>query len=238
METKERVGLYQRSWGNPRSTISISGNRAFVPLRGSLADIRSLPSIPRKKQAMYTGAKRKAMTVSAIVALAAMVVIVSSIALAPSANEAASPPSIPAKIQAPRPVLYAVGYTFDEFGAKLGGCAINITDKRTGESNNTTASSTVAGPGFGSYMVDINNGLPSGVLALDLINVTAFKGALRGTNETRLPSSIDFVLFVWLNVTLTTGVPIPEFGSLLAPMVGMLGIMAGVSLVAGKKRNQ
>lgn len=212
-----------------------SGNRAFVPLRGSLADIRSLPSVPRKKSA-YAGAKRKAVTASALVALAAVVIVVSSIAFAPSAKQVPSPlDKVPAgTADTPRPTIFAVGYTYDESHNKLGGCAINITDKTTGAWNNSTVSSNTPGPAFGFYSVDVNNGLTGGVGPGHIINATAFKGALRGANETILTGSLG--LFFYLNVTLGAGVVIPEFGSFLVPMVGMFGIMVGASLVQGKRR--
>jgi hypothetical protein len=204
-------------------------NGAVVPLRGTLADI------PRGKQTIRIGARRKAMTISAIVALAAVVIIVSSIALAPSTKQAATPPT-PAKTQAPKPIINAVGYTYDALGNKMGGVAVNITDLRTGEFINTTVSGT-SGAALGFYIVDVNNSLTSGVLPKDRMNITAYSGSLRGYNETNLPDTTNFLLFFWLNVTLNhTAVVIPEFGSILAPMVGMFGIVAVVSFVAGRKK--
>ncbi|OGS43111.1 MAG: hypothetical protein A3K76_03630 [Euryarchaeota archaeon RBG_13_57_23] len=81
---------------------------------------------------------------------------------------------------APLPPYYVAGYTLDTMGMIVPGCTLTIVDMRTLESIVTTSDAS------GFYMVDIANGLPSGMLVGDLVNITAVKGDMIGWTEGNL----------------------------------------------------
>jgi len=187
--------------------------------------------IRRNRRTTPKNAGIRAVVVSGIVAIAAAVILVAAMALVYSSDHASTRQDIPTGTLAPLPPFFLVGFTYDQGGAILGGCAINITDVTTGAWNNTTVSDISTG----YYICDINNGLAGGVAGSQVINVTAVNGALSGANETTLPSVLP--AFVQMDITLTL-VVIPEFGSYMVPIVGMIGLVAVISFLAPRKKNK
>lgn len=92
----------------------------------------------------------------------------------------------------PVPPYYVAGYTRDTMGTIVPGCTVTVKDMRTGESITSTSDAS------GFYMVDIANGLPSGMLVGDLVNITAVKGEMIGWAEVNLMAgsytSVDVIL--------------------------------------------
>jgi len=230
LETNGRGGLHQGG-DESRSTKSIRVNGAKAPAMGSLDDI------PRRKVTMHLGRRRKAITISAFVALVSVIVVVSSIALGPSAKEQNK---TPARTDAPGTPFYVVGFTYEESPpgsgilVKLASVSVTITNQRTAES--VSGTSGASGPTLGSFMIDMQTNTASGVLPGDTFSISAVKAALSGTNVTTVGLPNPVGLAVYLNCTLTTGV-IPEFGTLLVPIVGMFGIVAAVSLIHSRKKS-
>ena len=197
-----------------RSGMHIERRTGFY---GSRAEGLLRRNVPRSR---YSGQKRVARLL-AIIACAAALVAVSSIAFAPSGKVT---PKIPADSQAPLPVYYVYGTTRDVAGLPLPFCNVNLTDKTTGKYNNAIVSNDT-----GFYRFDVNNGLTGGVTQGDIMNITATKGALVGYNQTALPLGL-----LKMDVTLN-GVVIPEFAGLMIPLAGILSIFA-IARVASNRR--
>jgi hypothetical protein len=217
MERAERDGIYGSGGiSRPRRM-----NEGRTPLRGGLRDF------PRSERRMPRQSNGKAMKASAVVVFAAVAIIVASVALVP-----ANAPSIknPVHTEAPLPVFLLVGYTYDQNGTKMGGAAIHVHDVTSNAWNNTTLSN----PSTAFYSVDINNGLTGGVAGGHVINITATFSTLLGHNQSALPAVLTS--FFEMNCTLRSTVVIPEFSSLLLPLVGMFGLLAAVSVVAGRRK--
>ncbi len=165
--------------------------------------------------------RRKAIAASvttAVVALFAVAILALSQAPAnaPSARDAQGTPGPPYPV---------VGIAFDNTGAPTGGVHLNITNTRTGGFNNTLVTETAAGSvGFYSFDLGSLGAAQSG----DLITIVANTTLATGTNSTTLP--LVFVGYIWFNVTL--GPAIPEFGDVLVPAIGMIGMFLTVLLVA------
>jgi len=103
-------------------------------------------------------------------------------------------------------------------------CDVTVTNMRTLESCTTTSY-----PEDGYYTIDIQHALPSAFIVGDPINVTAtnFAALLIGWNEQPVPGGGS----MWMDVTLNgTWDGIPEFPTVIVPIVGMLAVFAVVSL--------
>ena len=177
----------------------------------------------------YSGQKHvvKYMAIIAFVALIA----VASIALAPSGKKHATTPDIPADTQAPLQPFIVTGVTRDIAGTPLAFCNVNLTDKTTGAYNDTIVSNAT-----GVYRVDAANNLtkggPPGISTGNVMNITATKGALLGYNQTTVlagPPRLN------MDVTLKA-VVIPEFGSLMLPLAGILSIFAIARVATTRKK--
>jgi hypothetical protein len=175
-------------------------------------------SVPKSR---YSRQKR-VVGMLAIIACAAALVAVSSIALAPSGKVT---PKVPGETQAPGPIYYVFGTTRDIAGLPLPFCNVNLTDKTTGKYNNAIVSNDT-----GFYRFDVNNGLAGGVSVGDIMNITATKGALTGYNQTTLPPAL-----LKMDVTLS-GVVIPEFGGMMIPLAGILSIFAIARVASNRNK--
>lgn len=175
--------------------------------------------VPRSR---YSGQKR-VVGLLAIIACAAALIAVSSIALAPSGKVT---PNVPADSQAPLPAYFIFGTTRDEAGVPLPFCNINMTDKTTGAYNDTIVSNIT-----GVYRFDANNGLAGGVATGQIINITANKGVLVGYNQTAIPP----LPLLKMDVTLS-GVVIPEFGGMMIPLAGILSIFAIARVASNRNK--
>lgn len=219
MERPQRDGLYGSGGISRPRRMNVGG----APIRGSLRDF------PPSERRMPVQSNGKALKASAVVVFAAVAMIVASVALVPAhapANKS------PAHTEAPLPVFLLVGYTYDQNGTKMGGAAIHVHDITSNAWNNTT----VSNPTTAFYSVDINNGLTGGVAGGHVINITATFSTLLGYNQSALPAVL--AAYFEMNCTLRSTVVIPEFSSLLLPLVGMFGLLAAVSIVSERRKKQ
>ena len=151
----------------------------------------------------------------------AVIFLVEASAVAVSAlvmNTGRQVPAGVSDIPAP-PNLIIGGFTYDEFAAKLGDCEVTITHVKTG--NYTVVYSGSSGPllGFYSYKPDWED-----ISQGDEIKVTAVKGVMTGESVGIVSSSPNLQIDVTLNVL------IPEFPMVIVPVVGMMALIAVVSL--------
>lgn len=222
MESRQRIGLYG-SGEVPRSRRLWS--RVPGPQSLGLKDIRQLPPIRKVK---HVGTRRKTIAASVIITLAAAFVIVAAAALVPAASVVPAVPN-----QAPPPPYPLVGRVYDNTGAPVPGALINITNTRTGIWNNTVVAYSEAGS-EGYYDTNLNDlGTPQGG---DIIMVQAVSPSLllTGSNSTVIPEV--FVGYVLCDVHLSAA--IPEFGDVVVPLVGMLGMFIIVVMVARVKSDE
>jgi len=171
-------------------------------------------SRPRSRRSPYLS-NRHAKTVGLLVAFAAVIAVVSVIALGPIGKENASQPEVPAKTLAPGPPYNVYGYTYDSVGAPLAGCSVTVTDLRTTDSMVTTSSAS------GKYQVDL--GSFAAWLPGDDIKVTAVSDPWSGENQSQ-------ALGLSLKMDVTLDVLIPEFPMVIVPVMGMIALVAVVSL--------
>lgn len=150
---------------------------------------------------------------SALIFLVAVSVLIgSSLLVAPS------DPGRPAdaKQVIPPPVGFIIGgWTYDEFGAKLPNCDVTITLVKTGDYD-VVSSGTIS---FYSYIPAWPQ-LSVG----DEIRVTAVKGVMTNTSTGIVPYAPMLQLDVKLDVL------IPEFPMVIVPVMGMIALVAVVSL--------
>lgn len=215
MKSRERIGLYG-SGDVPRSRRLWT--RTPGPESLGLKDIRQLPQVRRVKRVL----RRNTIAASALVALAAVIVMMSAFALAPTVSKLPAKPE-----QAPPTPFPVTGITYDSSGAPAGGAIVTITNVRIGLSGTTTSDTGVPDPSAtGFYIFDLSTlgQAQSG----DTIRIEATWTTFSGLNETPVPTPMGG--FMWLNVTLN--LPIPEFGDALVPAVGMIGAFLAVALVA------
>ncbi len=198
--------------------------RVPAPVRGRKTDHVYM------RKARQRGQARRMATVAALVVLAAAAIVIPSAGLLPSMSQW-SRPDVPAGTEAP-PLFpfYLVGHTFAEAGEVIGGAEIHIQDTTTGAWNNTTMSDPVTG----FFICDINNGLSGGIAVGHIIAATAYLGALQGTNQTLLRTPLGS--YTQMNITLDQGSEIPEFGTVLLPIAGMLGIVVAVRVASRGRR--
>jgi len=166
---------------------------------------------------------RKTVTGS-VVAIACIAFVIVALALAPATQNTLAPQT-PARMMGPGTPTIVIGYTFDSVGAILPSCDVNITDLDTGEYEHVASDLT------GKYQYDLTN-LPSGAAAGETIRAEANNTIYMGFNQSVLPSSAPFM---WLNVTL--GVLIPEFSTLIVPIVGAALVVMAVT-VRNRKEGQ
>lgn len=164
----------------------------------------------------YLG-RRRAKTVGLLLVFAAVIVVVSAVALVPSANEKAGPPA-KTIAKPPIPGFNVFGTTYDSVGAVIPACDVNVTNVRTGAWNVTVSDI------YGYYEVNLN-WMDLGYEDGDPIHVTATKGSLMGENESLLSLSLGFV---FEDIYLT--VVIPEFPMVIVPVAGMMALVVAVSL--------
>jgi hypothetical protein len=220
-ESKKRIGLYG-SGDVPRSRRIRS--KTAGPESLGLKDIRQVPPIRRVKP---SGIRGKAIAASAIVALVAVFIAISAVALAPSVKTDSSAGTE----QAPPTPFPVAGRTYDIAGAPVGGVLVTITNERLGLSGTTVSDTGVPDPtGLGFYIFDLSTlgQAQSG----DIIRIDAVSTTNTGTNSTPVPTPMGG--FMYLNVTLNAA--IPEFQDMLMPAVGMVGAFLIMTLVA-KTRN-
>jgi len=210
MDDKVKIGLN----GLDTSGDSRSRNVGTRPAVGFCID--RAEGVPRQKspKSAYLGKRHSKAIVVALIVFAAAIIIVSGIALAPIGKGKALKP---AEAQAPPGTPYNVlGYTYDEFGVKLTSCTVTITDLTTGDST-----VTVSDPTFAAYLVNLGS-FTTWTLGDD-IKITATKDVRIGENQSIVAGSK-----LWLNATM--GVVIPEFPMVIVPVVGMMALIAVVSL--------
>lgn len=216
MESRQRIGLYgSGEVPRPRRLWS----RSPGPESLGLKDIRQLPPIRRVRPANKT----KAIATTAMISLATVIVIVSAFALTPSMEEYQRGQTF-----APITPYPCIGIVFNSLGAPQPGASINITDLTTGLFNNSLVSETTPGS-EGYYVFDLNTlGGGAPVNPGDIFRIVANDTAMIGTNETVIP--VVFEGFIWFNVTLNA--TIPEFAALVIPVMGVLGLVLTMVLVA------
>jgi len=164
---------------------------------------------------------RKSVT-SYVVAIACIAFVIVALAITPATQKSLEP-QVPAGIMGPGTPTIVIGYTFDSVLAILPSCDVNITNLDTGEYVHVTSDLT------GKYQYDLTN-LPSGAAAGETIRAEANNTIYMGLNQSLLPSSAPFM---WLNVTL--GVLIPEFSTLVVPIVGAVLV---VMVVTARSRKE
>lgn len=229
MERRQRIGLYG-SGEIPRSRRLRS--RAAGPSRG-LRDLAGRPAVRRMRLA---GAGGRTMAVTAVMSIAATMVVVLAVL---SATTMA--PSVVLREQQeipPFPYL-CVGTIYDRFGTPVDNAAVTVTDLDTGGYNNSIVSGYYMGQyiGGGQVIVDLIYNLTGGsrnFTAGDDIQIDGILDIYTGTNSTTAPASL-LPPYMYLNLTLST--VIPEFGDVLVPAVGMLGLFVTLVLVARTRRD-
>ena len=197
---------------NSRASMSDGRRRRKLPTRGCLTSI-----------------SLAALTVLALMTLLFMHMAATApkVNHAPDQSNASTLPSWP-------PDMYwciVLGFVYDADGVTpLVDCTVEITNVETSESLASTSHED------GLYMTDLA-ALPSGWEYGDIINVTAVKGTQTGWNEAPVTNDGGtFPPYVWINVTMSTGTAIPEFGSPIT-VVGIM-IMIMVVLLHSKRREE
>ncbi len=214
MKSRERIGLYG-SGDVPRSRRLWS--RTAGPESLGLKDLRQIPPITRGRPGVL---RRSAIAVSAFLAIVAVVVIVSAFALTPTVSR------LPAeKLAPPGTPFPCVGYTLDGSLARIGGVQVTITNLNLSLSGTAVSDSTPEG--LGLYFFDLSS-LGVATDSGNLIRIEATSTLFSGLNVTAVPTPMGG--FMWLNVTLNA--TIPEFGDVVIPMAGMVGVFLIVALVA------
>lgn len=224
MESRERIGLY----GNgeiPRSARLMG--RSVGPKSNGVRDLGSIPPIRKVRPRPAV----KTVAAAAAAPLVAVLLVVTAVVLATS-----SAPVLEGGVQAPAPPYSLLGFTFDNSGAFLPDATCTITNLRTMEVINALSDSM-----FGlilsattSNYPDLANEFPSGILDGDIIKIDAEKAGWTGTNQTTL-ANVDTTSSVWMNVTLSTP-PIPEFGDVALPIVGMVGMFLVMAVATRSKK--
>jgi hypothetical protein len=167
--------------------------------------------------------RKKAATTS-IVAIISIAFVIAALALMPATQENLAP-QVPSRMMGPGTPTIVIGYTFDSVGAVLPSCDVNITDVDTGEYDQVVSDLT------GKYQYDLTS-LPSGATAGDIIRAVANNTLFTGLNQSALPSSAPLM---WLNVTVSTA--IPEFSTLIVPVIGTVLILMAVASRGRKETN-
>lgn len=221
MESRKRIGLYG-SGEVPRSRRLMS--RSVGPRSKGLRDLADLPKIKRVRTARLTEAVAAA-GVMMIAPLATVVAIVMAVVLATSMV----PKNV--MVEAPEPQPYSLyGFVFDSGGIPVLNCPVNVTNLANGQYIVTTSD-----PEFGAYIINLKpisgdvEPAPGTVF-----RITATLGLDVGVNETATPDPVGAGF--WMNVTL--GTVIPEFGELVLPIVGMIGMFAIVAVRARSKKDE
>jgi len=212
MNGNNRIGLDGSGASRSSRSRGMDIPRVVVSSHGS-----GMSVISRSMSCEPAGARRRhTRTLSVFAVCVVAGIIISAIALASVGYQNT------AHVQAPGQPHSVRGYIYDVGGVtKVADASVNVTNMRTGASNNATVSS-----GTGYYNFDLNT-LAGGWDVDDLVRAVAWSGTVSGENETIItgvgPNE-------WLNVTLGTVVVIPEFPMVLVPISGMLVLFAVVSL--------
>jgi len=230
---RDRIGLYG-SGEVPRSGQMRSASS--IPSRDFLRDVKGVSMLASARKA---GSRRKtAMVASAFIPLIAVATIVFAGALVPSVSLV---PLVPATSeQQPPPLPFVCFLTvYDGVGGTIDGVHLNVTDLTTGAYNNSLISGykyTGEFVGGGFCQVDLiwnmsnTNPLTGNNFTVgDVIRVVAldpYSGTNEGSSDTGFP-------FMSLDLTV---VVIPEFGDIVTPIVGMLGVFVAVVAVRAKRK--
>ena len=187
--------------------------------------IKSRPHT-RSGPTMAYRVRRRAKPIGMFLVLAAVAVMIASVAPALMSHAVAN---VPAKVeQGPPPPPYNVfGYVTDSVGTLMLNATVVVLDVNTSIYWNTTTDLE-----FGFYMVDLNSYWPAVTWnSGDIINVTVDNGALIGWNE----SAVDG-LAAYLQLDVVLNATIPEFPMVIMPVIGLVAIAAVVSLK--RRRNE
>jgi hypothetical protein len=181
---------------------------------------------PSRRMKPIVGKRRRALMISVLIACTA-IIIASSVVLASASKNDASQPKVPIGVSAPGLPYFVIGFTLNAIGNPSPNCQVNITDKTTGDWDNSTLSDS-----SGYYSFDLNS-LAGGYQIGDLVNATAYYATSIGWNETTL----TYAPHLWLNVTMNGTIVIPEFTNIAMPMVGALSIFI-VAMVASRSNQK
>jgi hypothetical protein len=177
---------------------------------------------PSRRMKPIAAKRRRALMISVLIACTA-IIIASWVGLTSPSKNDGSQSKVPTGISAPGPPYFVIGFTLDAIGNPSPNCQVNITDKSTGDWDNSTLSDS-----NGYYDFDLNS-LAGGYQIGDLVNATAYNATSIGWNETTLTNAPH----LWLNVTMNGTIVIPEFTNIAMPMVGALSIFI-VAMVASR----
>jgi hypothetical protein len=183
-------------------------------------------SVPRARRLRSSLTRRRAKRIGMLVVFAAAIVAMFATAVLPSGKGETATPSLADSAQSGRVPGFpypCIGYTYDSDGTtKLPECTVTVKNMRTGESYSVLSSLAAS-----YYSVDLNEPeyFPAGWLTDDVIDVTAVKGTQMGNSQGIYD---DTLYYVSLDVTLNQ--VIPEFSMLIIPVVGMMTVVAVVSL--------
>jgi hypothetical protein len=119
-----------------------------------------------------------------------------------------------ARTLTPPPPYILYGFSVDGLGYAVPDCNLNLSNLNTAEYVVLTTDSN------GYYQYDLAN-MPSGYTVGDEITLTSASESYSGANQTTVTGTGG----KWLNVTLVE-VVIPEFSSLVIPVVGCLVLFA------------
>lgn len=230
MSYKDKVGLDSggriRPYGSGRDCSNRLGKNdttRAIRSRESDASVVSRRMGLRSANARMRSAK----TISMLIVCATAIIIVSATVLAFVGKANASVPNTSGSNSDPSPAPGAPflvrGIIYDSVGSPQPGCDVKITNTRTGEFG------TYVSEFDGYYEYDMQVGTTSGILPLDIVNVTATLGTLIGWAEAQIPDPAG--PYINIDVTLHEGgAPIPEFPTVIVPVAGMLALFAVVSL--------
>lgn len=156
--------------------------------------------------------------------LAVTVVLASTIALVCVTGSSVASVSVNEHHRQPGPPFIIWGFVYEADGVTpVTDCPVNVTHENTGLWYLTSTDSVYGYYEISKQRFDVNNG--------DVFNVTATKGSQIGWNES---VRVDLELQMWINVTVSPG-EIPEFPSLIAPILGLTCLVVLVSVARGRK---
>jgi hypothetical protein len=188
-----------------------------------------MKGVPRPRSPRSSYARRHAKTIGLLVLVSAIAVVSSAVALVPLSKGDAAQPAMQDKLLSRTPQMWfgVLGYCWDTVnGTPLEGVQVTVTNTNTLQFEVYT---TLAD---GYFSVDISNNnpnfMPDGYADGNIITVSAVKGTYSGSGESGVVDTSLYV-YLWRDVTLTdTG--IPEFPMVIVPVIGMVALVAVMSL--------
>lgn len=220
MDSRRRIGLYANG-EVPRSRRL--SRRAVGPKSNGLRDLGAIPPVKRVRPIRLA---TKTVAAGAVGALAVLLIVGTAVVFSTSL--------VPAHIlQPPPPPYLIVGYVYQSDGVtSIPGATVQITNLDYGGSPNqaTVTTDPLAGNLYNLDLNTISGGVQPAVG--NRIMVVGTSGFGTGSDIFPVPGGG----FMWGNVT--TGINIPEFGDLVVPIVGMLGMFAMVAVIARSKKNE